>query len=91
MNYEEISYFECASKIREQLIKKIDDNSISESDCLKKIDEYLIPISLFLAIFEYDGKEVNILEKYLNEKGVTIKDIYKINNQYEAKILITKK
>ena len=78
MNYEEISYFECASKIREQLIKKIDDNSISESDCLKKIDEYLIPVSLFLAIFEYDGKEVNILEKYLNEKGVTIKDIYKI-------------
>ena len=32
----------------------------------------------YLAIFEYDGKGVNILEKYLNEKGVTIKDIYKI-------------
>lgn len=89
MNYEEISYFECASKIREQLIKKIDNNSISESDCLKKIDEYLIPVSLFLAIFEYDGKEVNIIEKYLNEKGVTIKDVYKLLGYSLSKDILT--
>lgn len=78
MDYEQISYFECASKIRGQLIKKFNSHAISECDYLKNIDEYLIPISLFLAIFEYDGKNVNAIEKYLNDKGITINKIYEM-------------
>ncbi len=77
-DYELISYFECASKIRKQLSKKIANGDIEAADYLQNRDDYLVPISLFIAIFEYDGEKTNDLEKYLNAKGINIWKIREI-------------
>ena len=77
LNYEVISFVECASKIRNKLSICLERNVIRESNYIRDTSDYLTPLSLFLAIFEYDGKKVNAIEKIFNDKGITLFKIYK--------------
>lgn len=74
--YETINYIETASKIRSLLIKKLVKNEIKESEFIKNEDRYLVPISLLLAIYEYDGENKNSIERYLESRNINIKDVY---------------
>lgn len=75
--YDTINYIETASKIRTILINKLSESSTqTENEYIKKDDNYLVPLSLLLAIFEYDVTDKNIIEKYFNSKGITHTKIY---------------
>lgn len=77
LNYEVISFVECASKIRNLLSICLERSVIKESNYIGNTNDYLTPLSLFLAIFEYDGKKVNAIEKLFNDKEITLLKIYK--------------
>lgn len=89
--YETIQYIETASKIRSILIKKLKTtNELRENDYIKIDDKYLIPISLLLAIYEYDGEQKNNIENYLIMKNITLSKIYeKIGQTLTSFIKIT--
>lgn len=80
--YHTVNYINVASKIRSILIKKISSNEITENEYLKNDDNYLVPLSLLLAIYEYDGSDKNALETFLIANGLSLDAIYNKFTRY---------
>ena len=74
--YHTINYINIASSIRSILISKISNGDIKENEYIKNDDTYLVPISLLLAIYEYDGSDKNALKSYLIAQGLNLSAIY---------------
>ena len=74
--YYTVDYIETASRIRSILIEKLSKAEIRESEFLKKDDAYLVPISLLLAIFEYDNTDKNSIENFFILNNISLNGIY---------------
>ena len=78
LSYSVIRYIQTAAKIRRVLKIGLNKKEIEENDFLKNNEDYLIPISLLLAIYLYDGPSKNIIEECLNKEGLTYESIEKL-------------
>lgn len=67
-----INYLETASKIRTIIVNAYANNGIQEQELLKNDDSYIVPMSLLLALYEYEGQEKNEIIEYFKSKGVTM-------------------
>lgn len=74
--YHTINYINVASKIRSILISKLSKSEIAENEYIKNDDNYLVPLSLLLAIYEYDGSDKNALETFLISNNLNLEAIY---------------
>ena len=73
-----ITYLETASKIREAIRSSFNNSNMSETEYIKNDDNYLVPISLFLSLFEIDSKEKEDIVAYFTSKGVTKETIKRV-------------
>ena len=74
--YSTINYINVASKIRSILITKLSKKEINENEYLKNDDNYLVPLSLLLAIYECDESDKNFFASYLTKQGLSSSSIY---------------
>ncbi len=72
-----INYLETASKIRTAIINLYKSNSLQEQELLKNDDSYIVPISLLLALYEYEGQEKAEIVEYFKSKSITLDNIRK--------------
>lgn len=77
-----IYYLQTAAKIRTIILNRFDENRINETPYLKKDNDYLVPISLMMAIFEYDGNDKNMIEQYFESVGLSQSNLQKLLNLY---------
>lgn len=82
-----INFLETASKIRTAMINNFECGSLSDQELLKYDDSYLVPLSLLLAIFEYEGNDREEIKNYFKAKGITSDSIRKaLNNMASPRI-----
>lgn len=78
-----INYLETASKIRTLFINKMEYGDVFENanflknNLLKNDDTHIVPISLLLGIYKYEGLYKKEIEEYFESKGVTYNSIKK--------------
>jgi len=75
-----INFLETASKIRTEMIGNFENGSLSDQELLKYDDSYLVPLSLLLAIFEYEGNDCEEVKSYFKSKNITLDSIRKALN-----------
>lgn len=66
-----INYLEAASKIRTIIISLYKHRGIEEQELLKNDDSYIIPISLLMALYEYDGYGKDEVINFFQSKGIS--------------------
>ena len=82
-----VFYLEYASKIRAELLKSFKRHFLVEDKYIKNNDSYLVPLSLFYALFELDTPEVKDILAYFNGKGITrdaVKKLVRIPSKSEV-------
>lgn len=89
LSYSVIRYIQTAAKIRRVIKVGFIKKEIEENELLKNNEDYLVPISLLLAVYLYDGPSKNAIEEFLNKEGVTYESIEKqIKPSYIEKEII---
>ena len=66
LNASVITYIEMASKVRVWLLTKLRKDGVKENDFLKPDDDYLVPLSLLIALFYCKGEYTNEIRNYLS-------------------------
>ena len=66
LNASVITYIELASKVRVWLLTKLRKDGVKENDFLKPDDDYLVPLSLLIALFYCKGEYTDEIRKYLS-------------------------
>lgn len=82
-----VFYLEYASKIRAELLKSFKRHFLVEDKYIKNNDSYLVPLSLFYALFELDTPEVKDILAYFNGKGIkrdAVKKLVRIPSKSEV-------
>ena len=67
-----INFLETASRIRTLIINQFQNNGLKDQELLKNDETYIVPISLLLALYEYEGQEKTEIVNYFKSKGITL-------------------